>query len=245
MRKKIVMLTLMACMASSASFAQWKIMSYNIRGGRGMDGVCSYQRIADAILREMPDVVAVQEIDSVTNRSKQKYVLGEVASLTGMHGTFAPAINFDGGKYGIGILSREEPRRVTAHPLPGSEEARVMLVAEFKKFVLCCTHLSLTEADRMASLSLIKEMAKDTRKPFFLAGDFNDGPTSPFIQALQQDFVILSDLNAPTYPANDPEDTIDYITVYKKKARKLKTASRRVPYEPMASDHRPIVVELQ
>ena len=71
-------------------------MSYNIRGGRGMDGVCSYQRIADAILRELPDVVAVQEIDSVTGRSNGKYVLGEVATLTGMHDTFAPAINFDG-----------------------------------------------------------------------------------------------------------------------------------------------------
>lgn len=245
MRKRIAILTLMACMASSVSFAQWKIMSYNIRGGRGMDGVCSYQRIADAILRELPDVVAVQEIDSVTGRSNGKYVLGEVATLTGMHDTFAPAINFDGGKYGIGILSREKPRKATAHPLPGSEEARVILVAEFKKYVLCCTHLSLTEADRKASLSLIKELAKGTRKPFFLAGDFNDEPASPFIQTLQQDFVILSDLNAPTFPASDPENTIDYITAYKKTARKLKVTSQRVANEPVASDHRPIVVELR
>ena len=73
MRKQITTLALlMACMASSALLAQEKIMSYNIRNGRGMDEVCSYQRIADAILREKPDVVAVQEIDSMTHRSKKQ-----------------------------------------------------------------------------------------------------------------------------------------------------------------------------
>ena len=242
--KKIVTLILMACMASSALLAQKKIMTYNIRNGRGMDEVCNYQRIADAILREKPDIVAVQEVDSMTNRSHQQYVLGEVATLTGMHGSFAPSIPYDGGKYGIGILSYEKPRKLTAYPLPGREEARMMLVAEFKRYLFCCTHLSLTEADRMASLQILKEVAKATRKPFFLAGDFNDTPTSPFIQALQQDFVILSDLNAPTYPSPNPQETIDYIAIYKKQARKLKVACRRVANEPVASDHRPIIVEL-
>ena len=246
MRKQMTaLLLLMACMSSTASLAQEKIMSYNVRGGRGMDGVCSYQRIADAILREKPDVVAIQEIDSMTHRSQQHYVLGEVATLTGMYDSFAPAIPYDGGKYGIGILSREKPRKLTAYPLPGSEEARVMLVAEFKKYVFCCTHLSLTEADRMASLQFIQQIAKATRKPFFLAGDFNDTPTSPFIQALQEEFIILSDVDAPTYPSPEPKETIDYITAYKEHARKLKVTSRRVANEPVASDHRPIVVELR
>lgn len=246
MRKQVTTLALwMACMASSALLAQEKIMSYNIRNGRGMDEVCSYQRIADAILREKPDVVAVQEIDSMTHHSNKQYVLGQVATLTGMHGSFAPAIPYDGGKYGIGILSREKPLKLTAYPLPGREEARVLLVAEFKKYVFCCTHLSLTEADRMASLQLIQEVAQATRKPFFLAGDFNDTPASPFIQALQQEFVILSDLEAPTFPAAVPDETLDYITVHKKRARKLKVSSRRVANEPLASDHRPIVVELR
>ena len=120
-----------------------------------------------------------------------------------------------------------------------------MLVAESKEYVHCCTHLSRTEADRMPSLSLVKELAKGTRKPFLLAGDFNDEPASPFIQTLQQDFVTLSDLNSPTFPASDPENTIDYITAYKKTARKLKVTSQRVANEPVASDHRPIVVELR
>lgn len=140
MRKQITtaLVLLMACIASTATLAQEKIMSYNIRNGRGMDGVCSYQRIAEAILRERPDVVALQEIDSMTNRSQQQYVLGEVATLTGMHGSYAP-----------------------------------------------------------------------------------------------------------TYPSPEPKEAIDYITAYKKHARKLKVTSHKVATEPIASDHRPIVVELR
>lgn len=40
MKKKIATLMMMCRMASSALFAQCKIMSYNIRNGRGMDEVC-------------------------------------------------------------------------------------------------------------------------------------------------------------------------------------------------------------
>ena len=46
-----------------------RIMSYNIRNGRGMDEVTDLGRIAEAIRKVAPDVVAVQEVDSVTGRS--------------------------------------------------------------------------------------------------------------------------------------------------------------------------------
>lgn len=60
-------------------------MTYNVRNGSGMDGVKDFARTAAVINREKPDVVAIQELDSVTGRSKGAYVLGELAKLTGMH----------------------------------------------------------------------------------------------------------------------------------------------------------------
>lgn len=153
----------MACVAMMAITAQaqnnLRLMTYNIRNATGMDGVTDYQRIADVIVREGAEVVAVQEVDSMTRRSGGHYVLGEVASRARMHASFAPAINYDGGKYGIGILSKKEPLRVKAIGLPGREEARALLMAEFDDYVYCCTHLSLTEEDRMASLALIEKFA--------------------------------------------------------------------------------------
>ena len=108
--KNIFLFACMLAMALSAHSQDYlKLMSYNIRNANGMDGICSYQRIANVINNASPDVVAIQELDSMTVRSGQKYVLGELAERTQMHASYAPAINFQGGKYGIGILSRQEP----------------------------------------------------------------------------------------------------------------------------------------
>lgn len=128
-----------------------RLMTYNIKNATGMDGVCDFQRIANVINNASPDVVAVQEVDSVTNRSNQKYVLGEIAERTQMYACFAPAIDYDGGKYGIGLLSKKAPLHLQAIALPGREEARALILAEFEDYIYCCTHLSLTEEDRMKS----------------------------------------------------------------------------------------------
>ena len=99
-----------------------------------MDDVCDFQRIADVINHIHPEVVALQELDSMTHRSGQKYVLGEIAGRTQMHAYFAPAIDYDGGKYGIGLLTKEIPVSLKTMTLPGREEARALIMAEFDNY---------------------------------------------------------------------------------------------------------------
>ena len=222
-----------------------KLMSYNIKNANGMDNVCNFQRIANVINNTSPDVVAIQEVDSMTNRSGQKYVLGEIAERTQMHGYFAPAIDYDGGKYGIGLLTKQVPLRLQTLPLPGREEARTLILAEFADYIYCCTHMSLTEEDRMKSLELVKAFTSSSTKPLFLAGDMNDEPESGFIKKLQKDFQILSNPKQHTFPAPDPKETIDYIATLKQNAKGFAVISAKVINEPMASDHRPILVELR
>ena len=222
-----------------------KLMSYNIKNANGMDNVCNFQRIANVINNASPDVVAIQEVDSMTNRSGQKYVLGEIADRTQMHGYFAPAIDYDGGKYGIGLLTKQVPLRLQTLPLPGREEARTLILAEFTDYIYCCTHMSLTEEDRMKSLELVKAFTSSSTKPLFLAGDMNAEPESGFIKKLQKDFQILSNPKQHTFPAPDPKETIDYIATLKQNAKGFAVISAKVINEPMASDHRPILVELR
>ena len=222
-----------------------KLMSYNIKNANGMDNVCNFQRIANVIYNASPDVVAIQEVDSMTNRSGQKYVLGEIADRTQMHGYFAPAIDYDGGKYGIGLLTKQVPLRLQTLPLPGREEARTLILAEFTDYIYCCTHMSLTEEDRMKSLELVKAFTSSSTKPLFLAGDMNAEPESGFIKELQKDFQILSNPKQHTFPAPDPKETIDYIATLKQNAKGFAVISAKVINEPMASDHRPILVELR
>ena len=242
MKKTYLFLCMLAMALSAHSQDYVKLMSYNIRNTKGMDNVRNVQRTANVIINENPDVVAVQELDSMTTRSNQTYVLGELAERVQMHANYAPAISFQGGKYGIGILSKEQPLSIQTFPLPGREEARMLMVAEFEDYFFACTHLSLTKEDRLASLETIKKSASNSNKPYFLAGDLNDQPDSKFIQALKQDFQLLTDTKSPTFPAPEPTETIDYIAAWKHHANDFANLSAQVLEEPVASDHRPITV---
>lgn len=222
-----------------------RLMTYNIKNANGMDDVCDFQRVANVINNASPDVVAIQEVDSMTNRSGQRYVLGEVAERAQMYAYFAPAIDYDGGKYGIGLLTKQKPLRLQTVPLPGREEARTLIWAEFEDYIYCAVHLSLTEEDRMKSLEIVKSLTASCRKPLFIAGDMNAEPDSDFIKELQKDFHVLSDLKQPTFPAPAPKETIDYITALKSSANGFALISAQVLDEPVASDHRPILVELR
>lgn len=98
-----------------------KIMSYNVRHCSGMDLMVDYDRTAKVIIKNQPDVVALQELDSMTSRSGRKYQLEELANRTNFYPTFGKAIDYDGGGYGVGILTKEKPLSTKRIPLPGEE----------------------------------------------------------------------------------------------------------------------------
>ena len=222
-----------------------RFMSYNVRNGMGMDDVTNYERTARVITEWNPDVVALQELDSVTERSHQRYVLDELAKLTGMHATYSAAIDFSGGKYGIGMLSKEVPLQVWRYALPGREEQRTLLVAEFKDYVCCCMHLSLTEEDRMLSLPILQQAFASFQKPLFIAGDWNATPESAFIKRIDRDFLFLTDTTQLTVPADTPNCTLDYIALSKNGPASIVEMTSEVVPASEASDHRPVAVSLR
>lgn len=215
-----------------------RILSFNIRNTMGMDGKHDISRTVRVIQRQRPDVVAIQELDSATHRSGGRYRLGDLAAEVLMYPTYAPAIDFDGGKYGIGILSREKPLRHYQVTLPGREEKRTLLIVEFRDYIMACAHLSLTPADQLASLPIIRAEAAKAKKPFFIAGDWNAEPDSETLAGIQEDFQLLSDTKQSSYPADEPEICIDYIAVYKPTADRIARLSASTDRDTAASDHR-------
>ena len=215
-----------------------QVMTYNVRHCAGMDWIVDYDRTANVIFQQQPDIVALQELDSMTSRSGQRDQLGELANRTQYHPVFAAAIDYDGGKYGVGILTREIPLSTKSIPLPG-EEPRVLLVVELQDYVIACTHLDLEEEQRLASVPIIVEEAQQWQKPFFLAGDWNDTPNSALLQEMTKHFTLLSG-NEATYPADEPTECIDYIASFKNHI--VEAFESRVIDEPAASDHRALVV---
>ncbi|MFZ6025924.1 MAG: endonuclease/exonuclease/phosphatase family protein [Bacteroidota bacterium] len=218
-----------------------RLLSYNIRNAKGMDNVTDYTRIAGIITQSKASIIALQELDSVTQRSKGVDVLKELSEATGMYASYGAAIAFQGGKYGVGILSKEKPLAQKTVPLPGAEEARVLLMVEFKEYVVFCTHFSLTEKDRVSSVKIIEAALQAYTKPVFLAGDLNDTPGSTTMQILQQKFQLLSS-SGFSFPSDNPDRCIDYILAYSK--TRIYVLESAVLQEPIASDHRPVLVAL-
>lgn len=220
------------------------IMTYNVRNCKGLDETIDYGRVADVISRFHPDFVALQELDSAAVRSAQKVVLNELAAHTQMIPTYRASIKFQGGKYGIGMLTREKPVLVESISLPGREELRSLLVVETSKYVVCCTHFSLTAADRLASVAIIDSIAAKYNKPVFLAGDFNMSPNSQEMKALLRNWELLSNAQQPTFPADQPNECIDFIFRRKNMKVVVTVQKAEVVKEPLASDHRPVYVDL-
>lgn len=246
----ISLLTLSATLCYAADEnGSFRIMSYNVCNGKGLDKKTDYQRTADVIKSENPDVCAIQELDYKTKRSNGVDVLAELAKFTDMFPSYGPAIDYQGGKYGIGILSKEKPIKVEYFPLPGREEQRCLLMVEFEKYVFCCSHWSLTPEDRVLSVPIVTNKMKERNKPVFVCGDFNASPNEEAIKDLSKDWTVLSN-DEFTFPANKPSVRIDYICVADPTGKTspadwLKAIKKAtVVHEPVASDHRPITVEL-
>lgn len=241
----ILLIMLIPAFAQQAQQAGVNILCYNVHNCIGMDKKQDYQRIANVIQQTAPDIVSLQELDSITERNKGVYALGELEKLTGMHGIYASAIPFQGGSYGIGMLSKEAPIKYEVISMPGREEKRALIIAEFKDYVFCATHQSLTAEDQLLSVPLIQKALKGIHKPIFLAGDMNSKPKSKPQQMLSEQFITLNDTAVYTFPADMPSRCIDYIYAYSQNGYQFEVQQQKVIEEAVASDHRPVQVIVQ
>lgn len=222
-----------------------RLMSYNIHHGEGMDGKIDIERIGKLIIDINPEVVGLQEVDSVVVRSGNIDILQLLSEQTGMYATFGYSILHDGGKYGNGVLTREKPIAVKKIALPGAKEARTALIVELDKYVVVNTHLSLTNEERLESVKIITDAVEIYDKPVFLMGDLNATPDSEPITFLQDKWQILSNPKQPTSPSVNPRSTIDYILGYTAKGQTYAKYRAHVIDEQIASDHRPLFVDIR
>ena len=222
----------------------FRMMSYNIRHGAGMDGKLDLERIGRIVAAERPRFVGVQEVDQLTRRVGGADSCAILEKTTGLHATFAKAIAFKGGEYGNAVLSREVPRSVRRIPLPGAEP-RVLLLCEFDDCWFGTMHLAVdSEEARMKSIELIRKAVLECgAKPVFLSGDWNASPDSSVIGELKGFLSVLSSETEPTFHLR--ESCIDYIAVDAAHRGEYALRGRRVVQNRKASDHMPVVVDVE
>jgi endonuclease/exonuclease/phosphatase family metal-dependent hydrolase len=245
--------------ASTVAQDTLTVMSYNIYHGEQAynSGEGSLEDISTLIRKVNPDFVALQEVDDMTGRlaalnDGQRFSLVDsLAGLTDMYGYFGKAIEYDGGGYGEGLLSKKpiNSQKVML-PIPKGGEKRAVLYTKTETdsgipFIFAGTHLGHQyEANRIAQVEAINSHFEDEQN-VLMGGDFNFLPKSAPYRAIQKQWTdaAVASGNQPdmTYSFEDPNRRIDYFFLSNQsnwEVLDIKTIKRNY------SDHLPIVAKI-
>lgn len=236
------------------------VMSYNIHVGIGMDKKLDLARIAEVIKRHRADIVGLQEVDRGVERTGRVDEIKELARLTGMDYAFAHNLDYQGGQYGVAVLSRFPVLAIDHRRFANRRERerrgflRVEVEVEGRRLNFVTTHLDYQFLDgRVFETEQLLKALEDVRGPLIVAGDFNEEPPGgAYEMMLKAGFAdgwtracaacAADHKSGPTYPADKPTKRIDYV-FYRNLGGDVHAAAS-VP-DTLASDHRPLVVTLK
>ena len=237
--------------------SEFKILSYNIYHGEKPDsqGNPNLDDIANLIILLQPEVVAFQEVDSMTTRSEKIYGkkidwIAEIGKKTGYRSYFAKAMDFDEGGYGEGILVKKALNYTTLPlPTPVGGEPRAAAWAKIelrdrKELFFGATHLCHQfPENRIAQLDSIMRYAESLPNPAFWVGDLNFDPTSKEYHSISEkwtDAGLVANDSTPTFASKEGK-RIDYVWYDSEHFELLNYRVLDVPF----SDHYPVLVTLR
>ena len=154
-----------------------RVATFNIQYGL-MVGL-QYKILAKDILNSEADVVALQEVDMNTERNHRQNTMEQLSAYTGMqYYSYAPALkNFQGGQYGVAVLSKYPILSAYYEQLPKTterEEERTFLhvVVDVKGFSL---DLFTTHSEGGSIVEQLAVIQKHTAscENYVVLGDFN------------------------------------------------------------------------
>jgi endonuclease/exonuclease/phosphatase family metal-dependent hydrolase len=232
-----------------------RVMTYNIHHGVGIDKRLDLERIAAVIRDADVDIVALNEVDKGTSRTERRDLAAELAKLCGMTAVFERNIDFKGGEYGNAVLTRFPVSWHRNHHYemvrPGEQRGllQVGLEVSGRELSFLVTHIDhrRDDVERVSNVAEILAIVGESgKKLIILCGDFNDTPGSRTHTGLVRRFVDCWAVVGPdvgyTYPSPAPRRRIDYVFV--PKGSGITPLSATIP-ETLASDHLPLVVELE
>lgn len=230
-----------------------KVLSFNILHGKTTKGDFNLDVLAKLIIEADPDFVAMQEVDFKVNRSKKYDLVTELGWRTKLAPLFAKAMNYDGGEYGEGVLSRYSflTTRNVALPYISGQEPRaaleiVAVLPSKDTIAFVGTHFAHEgNAGRVLQAQKVNEVFSLNKYPTILAGDLNDVPGSDPINILEKLWTASYNKENPenTYTSDNPRLKLDYVMFYPK--HRWKILDRKVIKDTIASDHCAYLVTLE
>jgi endonuclease/exonuclease/phosphatase family metal-dependent hydrolase len=248
--------------AGAAAEPVARVMTYNIHGCSGMDGRISPRRIARIIEAEMPDIVALQEVDLGRRRSRAEDQSALIARVTGMNHEFCPTLTVDEEHYGHALFSpwpMEVVKRGRLPVAPGRRvsEPRAALWVRVnvagRAVNVVTTHLGLGWNEGLEQVRAL--LGPDwlggipPDEPALLCGDMNLSPSRAayrLLAARMRDAQRALRGHKPlsTFSSLRPFMRIDHIML----SPHFDVSGVRVPRNDLtrvASDHFPLIVDLR
>jgi endonuclease/exonuclease/phosphatase family metal-dependent hydrolase len=235
-RRAWVAALLVACATLGHREEVLRVLVYNIHAGKDANGEANVERVAALVRALDADVVLLQEVDRGTERSERVDQLAELERRTGLRGAFGKTLDYQGGEYGIAILSRWPITADTLVGLPveppqqragGSYEPRgalhVVIDAPGGVLHVIDTHLDPSADDgyRIQEVGAVRSVAEAARADsprVLVGGDLNAEPGTRVVGHLAQSFLRdawlgCGDGPGLSYPAEEPVKRIDYLLI--------------------------------
>ena len=186
-----------------------RLLSYNVRSLRD-----DADAVADVIRACEPDVVAVQEAPRALRwRSKR-------AALARKSGLVVATADRPGGLLLMTSLAAHVvATRFTLLPKSPDLHQRAVTVAELElrgaRWTVASVHFSLDADERVRHLESLRDFLGGSSSPLVIAGDINEGPSSPVWQSLAEHmrdaYAVSPDGPAETFTARRPRHRIDAV----------------------------------
>jgi endonuclease/exonuclease/phosphatase family metal-dependent hydrolase len=250
---KFVFVLMVVCISHSSGWTQrLQVMSYNIHHGADRDEVGTLDSMGSFIKKLKPTLVGLQEVDSVCTRSGKVDQMKRLAKITGMHYAFVRHFPYQGGAYGVGVLSKYPIVQTESKTLkllkPGANGQSVSMIfctvriSRKKEIVFATAHYSaFDKATRVFQVEETLRYLESEHRPVIFTGDLNATPETEEIQKLLQRLQSVDSSSLPTFPETQPSKTIDYILV---SPQHLKGVKKVVTPEVRYSDHLPLMATI-
>ncbi|HYF75254.1 MAG TPA: endonuclease/exonuclease/phosphatase family protein [Candidatus Nitrosocosmicus sp.] len=222
-----------------------KVMTYNIHRGVNRNNELDLDGIAKVIIGSGADIIALQEVERYSVRTKFQDQIGYLAEKLSMFHAYGKSVNILNGQYGNAILSRYPIEEYEVKELPSKGEKRTLLKARLdiggKSLPVYSTHLGLNKSERDMQLEEIMGIIRN-EKSFILAGDFNASVDKlGAVSEICKDSASFGNgSSAATFEGEGISERIDYIFT----SENFEIKEYAVPAS-QASDHYPVVSVLE
>ena len=222
-----------------------QLMTYNIRGAKGMDNRRSVGRIAEVIRACGARIVCLQEVHRRLPYSRMVDQPAALARSLGMNVVFGRNLSIAIGGFGNVVLTDFEVARTQNHLLTSKGEQRgaleVGVLTPGGPLTVFCTHFGLDSEERAVQGRELAALVNAAAAPKLVCGDFNEECDAAGVRELIESAGLIDadESGQPTFDSARPTKRIDMI---------LRDPSIAVTgvtvVETKASDHLPVVADV-